>query len=120
MPLKTSQQYLDSLHDDRTVYYRGERVIDVTTHPVISKAAKHACVDYEMAEDPETRGLAVVEGDELNGDQPYSRYFKIPRSRRNMALIYFVIIAVPPESAIGVRVILFFCLNSFTAFVAPS
>ncbi|SVE50350.1 uncharacterized protein METZ01_LOCUS503204, partial [marine metagenome] len=61
MPLKTPQQYLDSLHDNRTVYYRGERVPDVTTHPVISKAAKHACVDYEMAEDPETRSLAVVE-----------------------------------------------------------
>jgi len=84
MSLKTPQEYLDSLHDDRTVYYRGERVDDVTTHPVISKAAKHACVDYEMAEDPETRELAVVEGDELDGDEPYSRYFKIPRSNEDL------------------------------------
>ena len=84
MSLKTPQEYLDSLHDDRTVYYRGERVDDVTTHPVISKAAKHACVDYEMAEDPETRELAVVEGDELDGNEPYSRYFKIPRSNEDL------------------------------------
>ena len=76
MGLRTPQQFLESLKDGRTVYYRGERVPDVTVHPVIKKAAKHACVDYEMAEDPAQRDLAVVEGE---GD-PYSRFYKIPRS----------------------------------------
>ncbi|MEX2081102.1 MAG: 4-hydroxyphenylacetate 3-hydroxylase N-terminal domain-containing protein, partial [Dehalococcoidia bacterium] len=82
MGLRTAQQYIDSLKDDRTVYYRGQQVPDVTTHPVIKKAVKHACIDYEMAEDPAHRALAVVEED---GDV-YSRYFKLPRSIEDLAL----------------------------------
>jgi aromatic ring hydroxylase len=74
MGLRTPQQYIDSLKDGRTVFYRGQRVPDVTTHPVIKKAVHHACVDYEMAEDPAVRDLAVVSE---NGDE-YSRYYKIP------------------------------------------
>src|SRR5688572_15703065 len=76
MGLRTPQQYIDSLKDDRTVYYRGERVPDVTTHPVIKKAVHHAALDYEMTEDASIRDLAVVSE---NGDD-YSRYFKIPAS----------------------------------------
>ncbi|MEJ5220979.1 MAG: 4-hydroxyphenylacetate 3-hydroxylase N-terminal domain-containing protein [Tepidiforma sp.] len=77
MGLRTPQQYIDSLKDGRTVYYRGERVPDVTTHPVIKKAVRHACLDFEMAENPEYRDLAVVTGED---GQPYSRYYKIPAS----------------------------------------
>ena len=46
MPLRTVHQYVESLKDDRTVYYRGERVADVTTHPVIGVAVRHASIDY--------------------------------------------------------------------------
>lgn len=74
MGLRTPQQYIDSLKDDRTVYYRGEKVADVTAHKVIAKGVKHACIDYEMAEDPAYRDLAVVTED---GDS-YSRYYKLP------------------------------------------
>ena len=76
MGLRTPQQYIDSIRDDRAVWYRGEKVADVTTHPVIKKAVHHAALDYEMAEDPATRDLAVVTED---GDT-YSRYYKIPTS----------------------------------------
>ena len=76
MGLRTPQQYIDSIRDDRAVWYRGEKVADVTTHPVIKKAVHHAALDYEMAEDPATRELSVVHED---GDI-YSRYYKIPRS----------------------------------------
>src|SRR5436190_1354088 len=76
MGLRTPQDYIDSLRDGRTVYYRGAKVEDVTTHPVIQKAVHHAALDYEMAEDPATRDLAVVE----EGADRYSRYYKIPRS----------------------------------------
>ena len=76
MGLRTPQQYIDSLKDGRAVWYRGERVADVTTHPVIQKAVHHACLDYEMAENAETRDLSVVS----EGGDTYSRYFKIPRS----------------------------------------
>jgi len=80
MGLRTPAEYLESLKDGRTVYYRGERVDDVTTHPVISKAAKHACVDYEMAEEPEFKDLTIIDDE----DEPYARYFKVPRSNDDL------------------------------------
>ncbi len=72
MPLRTPDQYLASLRDDRRVFYRGRRVEDVTAHPVIGLAARHAAVDYAMAEDPRHRDLAVVGG--------RSRYFAAPQT----------------------------------------
>ena len=53
MPLRTAEQYKESLRDNRVVYFRGRRVDDVTTHPVIGLAVRHASIDYEIAlEDP--------------------------------------------------------------------
>ena len=80
MPLRTPQQYLDSLKDGRTVYYRGERVPDVVAHPVTGLAARHASIDYQMAEDPAHRALAVVEDPDREGGAQYSRYYKLPES----------------------------------------
>ena len=76
MPLMTAEQYAESLRDGRTVYYRGERVDDVTTHPVIGVAVDHAAIDYRMAHDEAERALAVVEGPA----GPCSRYYAIPRT----------------------------------------
>ena len=75
MPLRTVEQYKSSLRDGRVVYFRGKRVEDVTTHPVIGVAVNHAAIDYEIAHQPEHRNLAVYE-DPATG-QEYSRYFKI-------------------------------------------
>jgi 4-hydroxybutyryl-CoA dehydratase/vinylacetyl-CoA-Delta-isomerase len=74
--LRTPEEYRQSLRDGRTVWFRGRRVADVTTHPVIGLAVDHACIDYAMAEEPEFRDLAVVEG----ADGPYSRYYQLPAS----------------------------------------
>ena len=59
-------------------YYRGERVPDVTRHPVISRR-RQSCVD-RLSSSPTIRrhrDLAVVERLE---DGEYSRYYQIPRS----------------------------------------
>ncbi len=80
MGLRTPQQYIESVRDDRTVFYRGERVSDVTTHPVISKAVHHAALDFEMTENPEYRDLSVIN----EGGDEYSRYFKIPASNDDL------------------------------------
>ena len=82
MGLRTPAEYVESLRDGRAVFYRGERVPDVTVHPVIAKAVRHACVDYEMAEDAETRELAVV----ADEGEPYARYFKVPGSTDDLRL----------------------------------
>ena len=76
MALRTVDQYKASLRDGRVVYFRGERVEDVTTHPVIGVAVDHAAIDYKIAHDPQYRELAVYR--DAAGGQEYSRYFKIP------------------------------------------
>ena len=76
MPLMTAEQYAESLRDGRSVWYRGERVDDVASHPVIGLAVEHAATDYRMAHDEAERDLAVVDGP----DGAYSRYYEIPRT----------------------------------------
>ncbi len=80
MALRTPSQYIQSLRDDRTVYFRGQRVPDVTQHPAIRVGIDHAAIDYALAEQPEHRPLAVVEDE----GQPCSRYFKLPRSSQDL------------------------------------
>jgi 4-hydroxybutyryl-CoA dehydratase / vinylacetyl-CoA-Delta-isomerase len=78
MPLRTAEEYVASLRDGRTVFYKGERIPDVTAHPVIQVAIEHASIDYRMAEDPQWRDLATLK-DEPTG-QLISRYYLVPRS----------------------------------------
>src|SRR5215475_10034962 len=78
MGLRTVEHYKASLRDGRVVYFRGKRVDDVTKHPVIGLAVNHAAIDYEIAHQPEHRGLAVYL-DPATG-QECSRYFKIPQN----------------------------------------
>jgi aromatic ring hydroxylase len=81
--VRTAQQYLDGLRDDRVVYYRGERVHDVVGHPELGIAARHGSLDFAFAEEPEQRELAVTDG--------HSTYYHLPRTaadlRRRSALI---------------------------------
>ncbi len=82
MGLRTPEQYKASLKDGREVYYRGELVQDVTTHPIIGIAVEHACIDYRMAEDPRYRDLAICIDPETK--EPYSRYFHLPRNAEDL------------------------------------
>src|SRR5215831_18062710 len=78
MALRTPQEYRASLQDERVIYYKGERVKAVTTHPVLGVAVQHASIDYAMAENPRYRDLAMV-SDPQTGEA-ISRYFHLPRS----------------------------------------
>lgn len=77
MGLRSPEEYKASLRDGRTVYYRGKRVADVTTHPDLRIAVDHAAIDYQVAEDPRYCELATVEGPDHDLN---SRYFHIPRN----------------------------------------
>ncbi len=74
MPLRTVEDYKASLRDGRSVYYQGQPVEDVTTHPVIGVAVEHAAMDYRMADMPEYAELATCMGPR----RPMSRFFHIP------------------------------------------
>lgn len=79
MALRTAEDYISSLRDGRNVFFRGVRVDDVTTHPVIARAISHAAADFELAHLPAHRDLAVA-----NDGEPYSRYFQLPRSQQDL------------------------------------
>lgn len=83
MGLRTPDQFRASLRDGRVVYYKGQRVEDVTTHPVLKIGVDSSAVDYELSEDPKTKDLAVVTPP---GGEPYSRFFYPPRTAEDLQL----------------------------------
>src|SRR6476661_2897780 len=82
--LRSPAEYVASLRDGRAVYFKGERVEDVTRHPTIGIAVEHACIDYSMAEDDRYRDLATVAYE--NGPDRYSRYYRLPSSTEDLLL----------------------------------
>lgn len=70
--LRSAEQFIDGLRDDRGVYVDGERVADVTEHPGLRIAADHGANVYELAADEAHRDLFVCE----RGGEPVSRYFE--------------------------------------------
>src|SRR5687767_9918560 len=82
MATRSKDAYIRSLQDDRTVYYKGERVADVTTHPILKTAVEHAALEYELTEDPRYHELLTYT---LPGSQEgFSRYFKIPENAEDL------------------------------------
>src|SRR5216684_505756 len=82
MALRTAATYLEGLRDGRVVYYRGERVEDVTTHAALGRGAQHTAIDFRLAEDPAHRSLVLAEDPESG--RTISRYFVIPRSSHDL------------------------------------
>jgi len=82
MGLMSPQEYRESLRDDRVVYLKGERVKDVTTDPMLSICVNTAAIDYEMAEMPEYRDLAVVSHPKTG--EPISRYYYTPKNAEDL------------------------------------
>src|ERR1700687_6032824 len=80
MALRTSAQFLAGLHDSREVYYRGQRLPSVVDHPELVFAARHAAIDYEMAENPKFRDLAV----HREGSDEFSAYYRVPRNSQDL------------------------------------
>ncbi|MEM3587708.1 MAG: 4-hydroxyphenylacetate 3-hydroxylase N-terminal domain-containing protein, partial [Candidatus Jordarchaeaceae archaeon] len=82
MGLRTAEEYKRGLRDNREVWILGEKVEDVTTHPVLRIGVETAAIDYEMAEDPRYRDLAVAKHPETG--EPISRHYYIPRTAEDL------------------------------------
>ncbi len=90
MALITAQEYKESINDGREVYYKGEKVENVATHPDLGVCADLMAIDYEMAETPEYRDLAVIEDPET-GDV-MSRYYYTPRNAQDLLKAHELIV----------------------------
>jgi len=97
--LKSFDQHRESLRDGREVYYKGERVEDVTTHPVLGIGLAHAALDYRLAESAEHRALATYADPETG--EVYSRYYRIPESTEDL-LARRALIAAATRAGSGV------------------
>jgi len=80
MALRTPDEYRESLRDGRRVYILGEKVEDVTAHPLLKIAVETVAQDFVLteSEDPDVRNLFVAEDEETG--EPISRFFKTPKT----------------------------------------
>jgi 4-hydroxybutyryl-CoA dehydratase / vinylacetyl-CoA-Delta-isomerase len=90
MPLISPEQYRESLNDGRIVYYKGQKVENVATHPDLGVCADLMAIDYEMAEDPAYRDLAVM-NDPVTG-QEISRYYYKPQNADDLVKAHDLIV----------------------------
>ncbi|MGB1249118.1 MAG: 4-hydroxyphenylacetate 3-hydroxylase N-terminal domain-containing protein, partial [Candidatus Promineifilaceae bacterium] len=56
----TGEQYLASLNDGREIWYRGERVKNVATHPAFRNAARSIARLYDTLHDPEQQDALTM------------------------------------------------------------
>ena len=49
MGLRSVEQYLAGLRDNRVIFYGGEAVKDVTAHPALGIAAEHGATVFDYA-----------------------------------------------------------------------
>ena len=52
MAIKKPLDFINSLKDERVVYYAGERVKDVTQHPFMRICIDWMAMDYVLSNDP--------------------------------------------------------------------
>ena len=64
MAIRTAQQYVESLRDDRVVYFMGQRVKDVTQHPILRICANWMAMDYFLQHDPKYQGLVTEKNED--------------------------------------------------------
>jgi len=59
MGIRTVEEYKASLRDGRRVYIRGEKVEDVTRHPILGVSVDTVAQGFALtaSEDPEVRNL---------------------------------------------------------------
>lgn len=74
--MRDVETYLEALRDEREVWYRGERVADVTAHEELGIAARHGSLDFALAEDPANADLATRDG--------VSSFYHLPRTAEDL------------------------------------
>ncbi len=77
--IRTGEQYRESLRDGRVVYINGEKVADVTRHPMFRPLVDiRACI-YDLAHDERTRDVMSYS----EGDERHAIGNKLPRTQQD-------------------------------------
>lgn len=75
----TGEEYLESLRDGREVWFHGEKVDDVTTHPAFRNAARSVARLYDALHDEKTKDILTTTTDTGNGGYTH-KFFKYDKS----------------------------------------
>ena len=79
----TGSEYIESLRDGRTVFFHGERVADVTTHPAFRNSVRSVARMYDALHDPTQADVLTTETDTGSGGRTH-RFFRVPRSSEEL------------------------------------
>jgi 4-hydroxyphenylacetate 3-monooxygenase len=79
----TGEEYLESLRDGRCVYFHGERVRDVTTHPAFRNSARSVARLYDALHDPALQDVLCTETDTGSGGLTH-RFYRAPHSAEEL------------------------------------
>lgn len=88
----TGAEYIESLKDGREVYFRGERVPDVTTHPAFRNSVRSIARMYDALHTPKAQGVLAVPTDTGNGGFTHP-FFKTAHSSDDLLLSRDAIVA---------------------------
>ncbi len=78
----TGAEYIESLKDGRTVWFNGEIVKDVTTHPAYRNSIRSIAALYDSMHDPSS-GMKVVPTDTGSGGVTHP-FFRATRSSQDL------------------------------------
>ncbi|MDA0769480.1 MAG: 4-hydroxyphenylacetate 3-monooxygenase, oxygenase component [SAR202 cluster bacterium Casp-Chloro-G4] len=83
MAIRTGQEYLAGIRDDREVWLDGERVDDVTTHPKLARMAQTVAAIYDLQHDPDLRDQMTFTSP--TSGEPVSLSYMVPHSQEDLA-----------------------------------
>lgn len=78
--IRTGEQYLESIRDGREVYIGGEKVTDVPSHPAFKPMVDVRARIYDMAHDPETKGVMTYQDDK---GEEHAIGLKLPHTQQD-------------------------------------
>jgi 4-hydroxybutyryl-CoA dehydratase/vinylacetyl-CoA-Delta-isomerase len=84
MGLRTVEEYKKSLQDGRRVYIRGQKVEDITKHPILSVAVDTVSLGYALTDskDPEVKNLFTAPHPKTG--ELINRYFVTPKTPEDL------------------------------------
>ncbi len=78
--IRTGQEYLDSIRGNREIYINGERVDDVTRHPMFKPLVDIRARIYDMQHEAATRGVLSF----LEDGEWHAVANKLPRTQQGL------------------------------------
>ena len=84
MGLRTVEEYKKSLQDGRRVYIRGQKVEDITKHPILGVAVDTVSLGYALTDskDPEIKNLFTAPHPKTG--ELINRYFVTPKTPEDL------------------------------------